>query len=139
MEYSFIRNLYLYLIYAANNLGNECQLNIYVWVHSQSNVTIFCLKTHSSTLGVQESPFLEEMTFTHYIFVSVFFWSHLKDIRKVGVLHENLLIGNWNFFRAFYICWDYVISFLEHFPMKKFSPYHQRHRHQSPTNFLKFG
>ena len=32
-KYSFIRNLYLYWIYAANNLGNECQLNIYVWVH----------------------------------------------------------------------------------------------------------
>ena len=43
-EFSFLQNLYLYWIYAANNLGNECQLNIYVWVQSQSNMTMFCLK-----------------------------------------------------------------------------------------------
>ena len=26
------------------------------------------------------------------------------------------------FFRGFYICWEYVISFSQHFPMRKFSP-----------------
>ena len=35
-------------------------------------------------------------------------------------------ILHWKFvstlFMAFYICWDYVYSFSQHFPMRKFSP-----------------
>ena len=53
------------------------------------------------------------------------FWSfHLKDAPKVGVHREKFNIGNvaQNFFGGFYICWDFVISFSQHFPMKNFSP-----------------
>ena len=53
------------------------------------------------------------------------FWSfHFKDAPKVGVHREKFNIGNVAqiFFGDFYICWDYVISFSQHFPMRKFSP-----------------
>ena len=53
------------------------------------------------------------------------FWSfHFKDTPKVGVHREKFNIGNvaQTFFGGFYICWDYVISFSQHFPMKNFSP-----------------
>ena len=53
------------------------------------------------------------------------FWSfHFKDTPKVGVHREKFNIGNVAqiFFGGFYICWDYVISFSQHFPMKNFSP-----------------
>ena len=55
---------------------------------------------------------------------STFRESHLKHTPKVGVHREKFNIGNvaQNFFGGFYICWDYVISFLQHFPMKNFSP-----------------
>ena len=120
---------------------------MYVWVHSQSNMPMFCLKKLiSQPRVVEKSPFLEGRTLTHYILMSVSFWphltppiclempkcaifstfweSHLKHTPKVGVYRENLLIGNVAqiFFRAFYICWDYVISFSEKFSMLKFSP-----------------
>ena len=96
--------------------------------------------------NVLSENFLEEMTLTHYILISVIFWSHLispiclkmpecaifstfreshlKHTPKVGVHRENLLIGNvaQTVFGGFYICWDYVISFSQHFPMRKFSP-----------------
>merc|ERR1719278_634911 len=43
---------------------------------------------------------------------------------QVGVRPEKFNIGNvaQNFFGGFYICWDYAISFSQHFPMKNFSP-----------------
>ena len=53
------------------------------------------------------------------------FWSfHFKDAPKVGVHREKFNIGNVAqiFFGDFYICWDYVISFSQHFPIKNFSP-----------------
>ena len=53
------------------------------------------------------------------------FWSfHLKSNPKVGVHRVKFNIGHFAeiFFSGFYICWDYVISFSQHFPMKKFSP-----------------
>ena len=65
----------------------------------------------------------EKVIFVFAIF-STFLESHLKHTPKVGVHRENLLIGNVAqvFFRASHICWDYVISFSQHFPMRKFSP-----------------
>ena len=55
---------------------------------------------------------------------STFWESHLKHTPKVGVHPEKFNIGNVAqiFFGDFYICWDYVISFSQHFPMKNFSP-----------------
>ena len=72
-EYSFLQHLYLSWIYAASNLGNECQLNIYVWVHSQSNMTMFCLKEKliSQPWGSKSRHFW--MTLAHYILISVIF------------------------------------------------------------------
>ena len=83
---------------------------------SVKHANVLSEKIISQPLVVQNSQFLEEMTLTHCILMSVIFRPHL-------------------IFRAFHICWDYVISFSEHFPMKSF----HRHRHQSPTDFLKFG
>ena len=95
---------------------------------------------------VQISWFLVLLSMTHYILRLVFFrdqptppiclkmpecakfstfWeSRFKHTPKVGVHRENLLMGNVAqiFFGAFYTCWDYVISFSQHFPMRKFSP-----------------
>jgi hypothetical protein len=47
-----------------------------------------------------------------------------KNHPKVEARREKFNIGNFPniFFMALYICWDYVISFSQHFPMKKFSP-----------------
>ena len=55
---------------------------------------------------------------------STFWESHLKHSPKVEVHREKFNIGTVAqfFFGDFYICWDYVISFSQHFPMKKFSP-----------------
>ena len=128
-----------------NWLGQRAEQ--YVSVYSQSNMQMFCLKKLiSQHWGVQKSPFLEEMALTHYILRYICFWtppippiclktpkcaifstfweSHLKHTPKVGVHRENLLIGNvaQTVFGGFYICWDYVISFSQHFPMRKFSP-----------------
>ena len=53
------------------------------------------------------------------------FWlSQILGTPKVGVRPEKFNIGNvaQNFFGGFYICWDYAISFSQHFPMKNFSP-----------------
>ena len=119
----------------------------YVSVHSQSNMAMFCLKKLiSQPRVVEKSPFLAWRTLTHNILMSVIFrshltppiclkmpicaifstfWeSHLKHTPKVGVHREKFNIGNvaQNFFGGFYICWDYVISFSQHFPMKNFSP-----------------
>ena len=119
----------------------------YVWVNSQSKMTMFCLKKLiSQPQGVQNPPFLIQMMLTHYTLRSVLFrphqtpriclkmpkcanfglfWSfHFKDTPKVGVHREKFNIGNVAqiFFGGFYICWDYVISFSQHFPMKNFSP-----------------
>ena len=55
----------------------------------------------------------------------VLFWlSQILGTPKVGVHREKFNIGNFAhlFFMALYICWDYVISFSQHFPMKIFSP-----------------
>ena len=104
-----------------------------------------------------------QFTFTHYILRSTFFrtpptppiclkmpkcanfglfWSfHFKDAPKVGVHREKFNIGNVAqiFFGDFYICWDYVISFSQHIPMKNFHHHRQHHRHRRSTHFLKFG
>ena len=113
----------------------------YVSVHSQSNMTMFCPKK-----SIFQPRVVEWRTLTHNILMSVIFrshltppiclkmpicaifstfWeSHLKYTPKVGVHREKFNIGNvaQNFFGGFYICWDYVISFSQHFPMKNFSP-----------------
>ena len=94
---------------------------------------------------VQDPQFLLQLAMTHYILGSICFrtppdppiwletqkcaifgpfWSfHLKSNPKVGVHRVKFNIGNFAqlFFGGFYICWDYVISFLQHFPMRKFS------------------
>ena len=76
---------------------------------------------------------------------STFWESHLKHTPKVGVHRENLLIGNvaQTVFGGFYICWDYVISFSQHFPMRKFSPSPPTSlsplSHWNSENWLKFG
>ena len=96
--------------------------------------------------GFEYPRFLLQFTFTHYILRSTFFWTpptppiclkmpkcaifglfwsfHFKDTPKVGVHREKFNIGNVAqiFFGDFYICWDYVISFSQHFPIKNFSP-----------------
>ena len=142
--------------------------SMYVSVYSQSNMQMFCLKKLiSQHWGVQKSPFLEEMTLTQYILRYICFWtpqvppiclktpkcaifstfweSHLKHTPKVGVHRENLLIGNvaQTVFGGFYICWDYVISFSQHFPMRKFSPSPPTSpsplSHWNSENWLKFG
>ena len=77
--------------------------------------------------------------------LSTFSESHLKYTPKVGVHRENLLIGNvaQTVFGGFYICWDYVISFSQHFPMRKFSPSPPTSpsplSHWNSENWLKFG
>ena len=100
-------------------------------------------------VGPQEGQypqFLLQLPLTHYILRSTFFrtpptphiclkmpkcanfglfWSfHSKDAPKVGVHREKFSIGNVAqfFFGDFYICWDYVISFSQHFTIKNFSP-----------------
>ena len=100
-------------------------------------------------VGPQEGQypqFLLQLPLTHYILRSIFFWTHStppiclktqkcailstflesggKNHPKIGVRSEKFNIGNFPhiFFMALYICWDYVISFSQHFPMKKFSP-----------------
>ena len=120
---------------------------VYVQVYSNSNVLVFF--SEQIIVGpqeVQDPQFLLQLALTHYILGSTCFrtpptppiclkmpkcaifgpfWSfHLKRTPKVGVHRENLLIGNvaQTFFRAFCICWDYGISFSQHFPMRKFSP-----------------
>ena len=119
---------------------------ICIGAQSIEHANVLSEKLISQHWGVQKSPSLEEMTLTHYILMSVIFrahltpsiclktpkcaifstfWeSHLKHTPKVGVHRENLLIGNvaQTVFGGFYICWDYVISFSQHFPMRKFSP-----------------
>ena len=59
-----------------------------------------------------------------------YFWTllviHFKDAPKVGVHCEKFNIGNVAqiFFGDFYICWNYVISFLQHFPIKNWKSIH---------------
>ena len=71
--------------------------------------------------------------------------SRFKHTSKVGVHRENLLMGNvaQTFLGAFYICWDYVISFSQHFPMRKFSPSPPTSpsplSHWNSETWLKFG
>ena len=119
----------------------------YVWVSDQSSIPMFCLKKLiSQPREVQNPPNLTQGTLTQYILRLVIFRPHptppiylkmpkcakfctfgesrFKHTPKVGVHRENLLMGNvaQTFLGAFYICWDYVISFSQHFPMRKFSP-----------------
>ena len=93
----------------------------------------------------QDPRFWLPWTMTHYILGSICFrtptppiWletqkcailstfseSGGKNHLYVEVRREKFYIGNLSllFFMAFYICWDYVISFPQHFPMRKFSP-----------------
>ena len=123
------------------------KLFTYVQVYSNSNVQGFF--SEKSIVGPQEAQypqFLLQLPLTHYILRSIFFrtystppiclkmpkcanfglfWSfQFKDAPNVGVHREKFNIGNVApiFFGDFYICWDYVISFSQPFPMKIFSP-----------------
>ena len=116
-------------------------------MYSNSNVPGFLSeKIIVGPQDVQDPRFLLQLTLTHYISRSICFRTpptlpiclkitkcaifgpfrpfHLKNNPKVGVHREKFNIGNFAqlFFGGFYICWDYVISFSQHFPMKKFSP-----------------
>ena len=104
---------------------------VYVSVHSQSNMPMFCpKKLISQPRVVEKSPFLAWRTLTHYILMSVIFRphltppiclkmtkcaifstfreSHFEHTPKVGVRREKFNIGNVAqfFFGGFYICWD---------------------------------
>ena len=54
------------------------------------------------------------------VIFGLFWLFHFKDVPKVGVHREKFNIGNVAqiFFGDFYIYWDYVISFSQHFPIK---------------------
>ena len=103
--------------------------NPYVWVSDQSNIAMFWVKKLISQSTVPaESPFFEEMIFTHKTLMPIFFWtpltppiclkmtkcaifstfweSHFKNTPKVGVHRENFNIGNLSqiFFGDFYTC-----------------------------------
>ena len=116
-------------------------------MYSNSNVLgFFSEKIIVGPQEVQDPRFLLQLAMTHYILGSICFrtpttppiclkmpkcaifgpfWSfHLKSNPKVGVHRVKFNIGNFGqfFFGGFYICWDYVISFSQHFPMRKFSP-----------------
>ena len=77
--------------------------------------------------------------------LSTFSESGGKNHLYVEVRREKFYIGNLSllFFMAFYICWDYVISFSQHFPMRKFSPSPPTSpsplSHWNSENWLKFG
>ena len=59
-------------------------LHSYVWVHNRSNMPIFCLKKLiSQPWVVQKSQFLEEMTLTHYILMSLIKKSNNKLIKLI--------------------------------------------------------
>ena len=116
-------------------------------VNSNLNVPGFFLKKIIvGTQDIQYSRFLVQLTLTHYILRSTSFWTpptppiclkmpkcaifgtfwlfHFGNTPKVGVHREKFNIGKVAqiFFGGSYICWDYVISFSQHFPIKKFSP-----------------
>ena len=116
-------------------------------MYSNSNVLVsFSEKIIVGPQEVRDPRFLLQLAMTHYILGSICFrapttppiclkmpkcaiigpfWSfHLKSNPKVGVHRVKFNIGHFAeiFFSGFYICWDYVISFSQHFPMKKFSP-----------------
>ena len=57
---------------------------IYVWVHNRSNMPMFCLKKLiSQPWVVQKSQFLEEMTLTQYILMSLIKRSNNKLIKLI--------------------------------------------------------
>ena len=71
-EYSFLQNLYLYWIAAIWEMNNS-------WIYMFGctfNQTLQWFVWEKNS-GVQKSPFLEEMTLTHYILMSVIFRSNL--------------------------------------------------------------
>ena len=130
--------IYLENVQYVNHLWSSDKLFRYGDFLSEKNI-----------VGPQEGQypqFLLQLPLTHYILRSTFFrtpptppiclkmpicaifstfWeSHLKYTPKVGVHREKFNIGNVAqiFFGGFYICWHYVISFSQHFPMKNFSP-----------------
>ena len=51
-------------------------------------------------------------------------WTELPGDYLLIQIQNSVNIGNVAqiFFGGFYICWDYAISFSQHFPMKNFSP-----------------
>ena len=56
----------------------------YVWVQNRSNMPMFCLKKIiSQPWVVQKSQFLEEMTLTHYILMSLIKKSNNKLIKLI--------------------------------------------------------
>ena len=123
-----------------------------LWANIRVSVTgfrilyFFCEQTIVGPHEAQYSQFLLPWTMTHYILRSTFFWAHPtppiwletqkcaifstfwvsggKNHPKVEVRREKFNIENFPhiFFMAFCICWDYVISFSQHFLMRKFSP-----------------
>ena len=61
----------------------------YVWVHNRSNMPMFCLKKLiSHPWVVQKSQFLEEMTLTQYILMSL-----IKKSKKI-IKDESSTVGN---------------------------------------------
>ena len=59
-------------------------ISIYVWVHNRSNMPMFCLKKLiSQPWVVQKSQFLEEMTLTQYILMSLIKKSNNKLIKLI--------------------------------------------------------
>ena len=119
----------------------------YVQVNSNLNIPgFFSEKIIVGPQGIQYPRFLAQLTLTHYILRSTSFWTpptppiclkmpkcaifgtfwlfHFGNTPKVGVHREKFNIGKVAqiFFGGSYICWDYVISFSQHFPIKKFSP-----------------
>ena len=107
---------------------------------------VFSEKIIMGPQGIQYPRFLAQLTLTHNILRSTSFWTpptppiclkmpkcaifgtfwlfHFGNTPKVGVHREKFNIGKVAqiFFGGSYICWDYVISFSQHFPIKKFSP-----------------
>ena len=81
-------------------------------------------------------------TYTHghnYIYIEngVVFLSSEKSIPNVRVYREKFNTKNFlqTFSSGFFICWDYVIQFSQHFSMKNF--HRHRHHHPYPVHFSK--
>ena len=104
-------------------------LNKLLWGPRRSKIRDFCYNWPWPTIfwgpyvfGPPRPPYMARNAkmcyFEHFLGVR---W---KNHPKVEARREKFNIGNFPhiFFMALYICWDYVISFSQHFPMKKFSP-----------------
>ena len=132
----------------------------YVWVNSQSKMTMFCLKKLiSQPQGVQNPPFLIQMMLTHYTLRSVLFRPHQtphicqkmakcaifitfcgsqkKHTLKVRVYREKFNIDflATNFFGSLYIYGGAHISPGDFKSHRDGHNHRHRHRHPNPTDF----